>query len=162
MSNRGRKLQAATTGNSAHTEDSKMTPVESTVAEPKLTKKTGKTRGRSPRPIEYDVFDLEQPETLPKTLASFVAVTGADEPKLLSYVIDGFNQAQYAEASDEIGEFVNDAWDKETAAQFRLIVRNYAKAANKSIEEAANLMTPAIQAGFEARKAAAAIPATAK
>lgn len=122
-----------------------------------LTKKNGKTRGKNPREITYEAFDLEKPETLPKTLKEFMETTKTtEESAMVGYVVDGFNLAQYSAASDEIGEFINDYWDDDTQGQFRLIVRNYAKAANKSIEEAANLMKPAIEAGFQARKTAAA------
>lgn len=134
-----------------------------------LSKKSGKTRGKNPRDIEYDAFDVTKPETLPKSLKEFMESTGTkSEVEVLEYCIDGFNQSQYAAASDEIGEFINDAWDKDTQAQFRLAVRNYSKLTASSIDDAVALIKPGVEkawavkvtAAMEAAKLAAAKPAT--
>lgn len=124
----------------------------------KLTTAKGRTRGKNPRDIEYEKFDLEQPDTLPKSLKEFMAVVGLEgqpdaEKTMLEYVVAGFNDAQYSAASDEIGEFINDAWDKEYQAQFRLTVRNFSKISGKSIEDVVTMLKPAIDAGWEQRKA---------
>lgn len=129
------------------------TPAASTA---RLTTAKGKTRGKNPRDIEYKKFDLEQPETLPKTLAEFMEVTGVKaQDEILSYVIDGFNAAQYSAASDEIGEFIPDHWDKETSNQFRLAVRNTSKLANLDIETVVKMLMPAVEKGLAEKKAAA-------
>jgi hypothetical protein len=121
-----------------------------------LTTKKGKTRGRNPREIEYQGFDLEKPDTLPKSLEEFMNVSGVKEDKeILDYLIDGFNAAKYSEASDEIGEFINDAWDKDTQSQFRLAVRNFSKIAGKTIEESVDLLKPSIDAAWTAKQEAA-------
>jgi len=122
-----------------------------------LSTKTGKTRGKNPREIEYQAFDLEKPDTLPKSIKEFMEATGVSkEENLVEYLVDGFNMAQYSAASDEIGEFINDAWDKETQAQFRLAVRNYSKLIGASIEDAVALIKPGVDKAWEAKKAAPA------
>lgn len=127
-----------------------------------LTVAKGKTRGKNPREIEYQKFDLEKVDSLPKTLAEFMEVTKTlnnDKPysqdDLLGFVIDGFNAAQYSAASDEIGEFIPDSWDKETQAQFRLAVRNTSKMAGLDIETVVNMLKPAVEKGLEAKAKAA-------
>lgn len=121
-----------------------------------LSTKKGKTRGKNPREIEYQAFDLEKPESLPKDLKEFVAVTGVnDEKELVNLLINGFNDSQYSAASDEIGEFINDAWDKDTQTQFRLAVRNTSKIAGLSIEDTVNMLKPAVEKGWAAKVAKA-------
>ena len=111
----------------------------------KLTTAKGKTRGKNPREIEFEKFDREQPETLPRTIEEFMAVTNVkEEPALVDLLIEGFNDASYSAASDEIGEFINDAWDKDTQGQFRLAVRNYSKLSGDTIEEAVSLIKPGV------------------
>lgn len=118
----------------------------------KLTVAKGRTRGKNPRDIEYEKFDLEQPDTLPKTIKEFMEVTKVDkEPELVELLVNGFNDAQYSAASDEIGEFINDAWDKDYQAQFRLTVRNFSKISGKSVEEVVGMLKPAIDAGWDAK-----------
>lgn len=118
-----------------------------------LTTAKGKTRGKNPREIEYERFDREKNDNLPKTIKEFMEATGVkDEPALVDYLIDGFNDAQYSAASDEIGEFINDAWDKETQGQFRLAVRNFSKLSGKSIEDTVTMLKPAIEAGWLAKQ----------
>jgi len=126
----------------------------------KLSKKQGKTRGKNPREIEYDAFDLEVPENLPKTQAEFMEVTGVKgEVEIVSLLIDGFNASQYSAASDEIGEFIKDEWNKEYQTQFRATIRNYSKMTGQSIEDTVKLLMPAIDAGWVAKKAALAAEA---
>jgi hypothetical protein len=142
---RGRSLRAM-----SPTEDTPRTQGDGTMADEvkkaKLTEKAGKTRGKNPRDISYLAFDVSEKDSLPKTLAEFMEVTGTkSENEMLEYVIDGFNSAQYAAASDEIGEFINDSWDKDTQAQFRLAVRNYAKLTGLSIDDAVNLIKPGVE-----------------
>jgi len=117
-----------------------------------LTTKKGSTRGKNPREIEYEAFDLKNPESLPKDMKEFMLVTGVKaEAELLELLISGFNDAQYSAASDEIGEFINDAWDKDYQAQFRLTIRNFSKMSNKSVEDTVLMLKPAIDAGWEAK-----------
>lgn len=121
-----------------------------------LIVKKGKTRGKNPRDIEYMAFDLEKPDSLPKSLNEFMEATGVKEQAdIVSYLVDGFNSAQYSAASDEIGEFINDAWDKDTQAQFRLAVRNYSKLLGSDIETAVNLIKPGVDKAWEAKAAKA-------
>lgn len=131
-----------------------------------LVKKEGSTRGKNPRKIEYMAFDQSVPASLPKSLAEFVGITKADEPTLLEYAIDGFNQAAYSAASDEIGEFIPDEWNtpemKETVAQFRLAVRNTSKLTGLDIEQTVNMLKPAIEKGLAAKAAAKAESEAAK
>jgi hypothetical protein len=125
-----------------------------------LSTKKGRTRGKNPRDIEYEAFDLEKPETLPKSMKEFMEVTNTKEEKdLVELLINGFNDSQYSAASDEIGEYINDAWDKEYQAQFRLTIRNFSKIAGKTVEETVTLLKPAIDAGWEVRKATKAAEA---
>lgn len=121
-----------------------------------LSTRKGKTRGKNPREIEYQAFDLEKPDTLPTKIAEFMEATGVKaEPELVDYLINGFNDAQYSAASDEIGEFINDAWDKETQGQFRLAVRNYSKLTGMNIEDSVNLIKPGVDKNFVAKQEAA-------
>jgi len=120
-----------------------------------LSEKSGKTRGKNPRDIKYLAFDLEKTDTLPKDMKTFMAVTKTtSEADLLDYAIGGYNDSQYSAASDEIGEFIDDAWDKEYQNQFRLTVRNFSKLSGKSIEDTVTMVMPAVKAGWEAKVAA--------
>lgn len=121
---------------------------------PVLSTLKGKTRGKNTREIEYQAFDKEKPETLPLTPKEFMDVTGIKaEAELADLLIDGYNLQQYSAASDEIGEFVQDYWDKTFTDQFRLMIRNGSKLMSKTIEETVNLYKPAIEAGWLVRKA---------
>ena len=132
----------------------------STERKPSLSTKKGSTRGRNPRPVEYQAFDLEKPNTLPVTQAEFMEVTGVKEQsEIVALLIDGFNSAAYSLASDEIGEFINDAWDKETQTQFRAAVRNYSKLVGSSVEDAVLLIKPGVEKAFNTRKLAANVAA---
>lgn len=118
--------------------------------------RVGQTRGKNPSVITWDAFDRELVETLPKTIQEFMATTNVkDEPTLVDYLIDGFNDAAYSQASDEIGEFIEDYWDKDTKTGFRTTVRGFARSANMSIEQAVALLKPAIDAAFKAKQATA-------
>lgn len=92
---------------------------------PNLVTRKGRTRGKNPRDIEYLVLDIAEPDSLPTTAEDFSKVTGVStESELVELLIAGFNQRQYEQASDEIGEYLNEAWDSETQLQFRAVVRN--------------------------------------
>lgn len=122
--------------------------------------KVGSTRGKNPQAVSFEQFDLAKPETLPVSVAEFMELTKTtDEPTLLSYVLDGFNDAMYSAASDPIAEFVNPEWEQDVQKQFRLVVRNYATATGVSIEDAVNLIKPGIEKASAAAKAAASTPA---
>lgn len=119
---------------------------------------TGMTRGKGSQVISYENFDESKPDTLPQSLAQFSEVTGVtDEKKLLAYLITGYNDDLYKAASDPIAEFVDQSWPDDVQTQFRLVVRNYSRAANVSIEDAVNLIKPGIVASL----AKPAAPATA-
>lgn len=123
----------------------------------------GQTRGKNPSVVTWEAFD-DDTKTRPSTIAQFMEVTSTkDEPDMVAYLIDGYNKSAYSQASDEIGEFINDAWDKETQSQFRLIVRNYVRAlaGTKTLEEVVNLVKPAIDMAFAAKQTPPAAPATA-
>lgn len=123
----------------------------------KLSTKQGSTRGKNPRKIEYEVFDREQPDTLPKTIEEFKSVSGVTkDDEILDLLIEGYNDSSYSKASDEIGEFINDVWSAEVQNQFRLAVRNFSKLTGKSIEEVANMVRPATDAAWNAKAAASA------
>lgn len=119
-----------------------------------LVTKKGRTRGKNPRDIEYQAFDLESPDSLPKTMGEFSEVTKVTEEKdFLELLIAGFNDSQYSAASDEIGEYVQDYWDKDYQNQFRLTVRNFSKISGKTIEETVDMLKMAIDAGWDKRVA---------
>ena len=105
----------------------------------------GMTRGRNPQEIQYEAFDESQPDTLPKTLSEFMEVAKVtDEPAIVSFLIDGFNSAQYTAASDPVAEFVDASWPDDVQKQFRIVVRNYSNATGVSIEDAVALIKPGI------------------
>ena len=107
----------------------------------------GMTRGRNPQVISFEEFDDVLPETLPTTLSEFMEVAKVQDEKLIvEYLIDGFNSAQYTQASDPVAEFVDATWPEEVQKAFRLVVRNYAANANVSIEDAVALIKPGIVA----------------
>lgn len=117
-----------------------------------LVEKAGKTRGKNPREIKFNVLNQ-----VPKSVEEFSAVTGISEQDAFCELLyEGFNASQYAAASDEIGEYIPDNWDKETQAQFRLAVRNTAKLTGLEIEMVVNMLKPAIEKGLAAKAEAAA------
>jgi len=109
--------------------------------------RVGQTRGKNPQVITWEAFDDSQPDTLPKTLSEFMDITKTqDEKAIVTFLIDGYNDAQYTAASDPIAEFVNPTWNDDVQRQFRLVVRNYANATGVSIEDAVALIKPGIEA----------------
>ena len=117
-----------------------------------LVEKSGKTRGKASRDITYKVLNR-----VPKDIQEFSAVTGVtDEKDFCEYLFEGFNSASYSAASDEIGEYIPETWDKETAATFRIAVRQTSKLTGLTIEQTVNMLMPAVQKGIDdAAKAAA-------
>lgn len=112
-------------------------------------RRVGQTRGKNPMVISWDAFDESLPETLPKTIKEFMEVSKVgDEPTLVSYLIGGLNDANYTAASDPLAEYVNLAWPQEAQTQFRLVVRNYSRGANVSLEEAVSLIKPGFEKQF--------------
>jgi len=115
--------------------------------------RVGQTRGKNPLVISWEAFDESKPETLPTTIQQFMEVTKvADEPSLVSFLVGGLNDANYTAASDPLAEFVDLAWPQEAQTQFRLVVRNYSRGAQVSLEDAVSLIKP----GFEKQFAPAA------
>ncbi len=107
--------------------------------------KVGATRGKNPQAISFEGFDLSLPDTLPSDTQEFMTITGVNEDKvLLSYLIDGYNDAMYTAASDPIAEYVEPTWPDDVQKQFRLVVRNYANSAEISIEDAVAIIKPGI------------------
>ena len=103
----------------------------------------GQTRGKNPLVISYERFDESKPETLPTSIQQFMEVTGVkDEPTMVSFLIGGINDANYKAASDPLREFVDLTWPPEAQTQFRLVVRNYSRGAQVSLEDAVNLIKP--------------------
>ena len=107
------------------------------------------TRGKASTEVQYEGFDTDQPKTLPESMDEFLTLAGAalgndiKEPLLVSYMIDGFNSAQYDAASDETAEYVETTWSDTVQKSFRDVVRNFAKNNGLSIEDAVNLIKPA-------------------
>ncbi len=109
----------------------------------------GLTRGRNPQEIQYEAFDDEQADTLPKTLSEFMELTKVnDEPVIVGYLIDGFNSAQYSAASDPVAEFYEAGWTPEFRTMFRNNVKSFAAQSNLSIEDTVAVLKPAILAGL--------------
>jgi len=122
-----------------------------------VRERVGQTRGKNPQVIVWEAFDDSKPETLPTSMQSFMDVTAVkDEPSLVSFLIAGFNEAAYTAASDPLAEFVDYSWPPDAQTQFRLVVRNYSRGANVSLEDAVGLIKP----GFAKQFAPAAAPAT--
>jgi hypothetical protein len=111
--------------------------------------RVGQTRGKNPIVITWDAFDESKPETLPTTFEAFMEVTGIkEEPTLVDFLITGYNDQQYTAASDPLAEFVEENWPAEAKTQFRLVVRNYARGANVSLEDAVALIKPGFSKQF--------------
>jgi len=112
----------------------------------------GKTRGKASIVIGWEAFDESQPDTLPKTIQQFMDITTVkDEPTLVEYLIAGFNDANYTEASDPLKEFVDPTWPADAQTQFRLVVRNYSRGAMVSLEDAVTLIKPGFAKQFGAK-----------
>lgn len=105
--------------------------------------RVGQTRGKNPMVISWEAFDESQPATLPTTIANFMETTSVkDEPTLVSFLIGGLNDANYTAASDPLAEYVDLTWPQEAQTQFRLVVRNYSRGAQVSLEDAVALIKP--------------------
>ncbi len=108
-----------------------------------MRQRVGQTRGKNPLVITWDAFDESKPDTLPTTIQQFMEVTGVkDEPSLVGFLIGGVNDANYTAASDPLAEFVDLTWPPEAQTQFRLVVRNYSRGAQVSLEDAVALIKP--------------------
>ena len=116
----------------------------------------GQTRGKASMVVTYEAFDESKPETMPKTVQEFtdavnavsdVKITKTDE--FLPYLIAGYDAISYQAASDPLAEFVNSAWPSEAQAQFRLVVRNYARGVIIPIEDAVKLIKPGFDAQYK-------------
>jgi hypothetical protein len=119
------------------------------------------TRGRSTTIITYENFDLSQPETLPTDFGEFVSLAKLSndangEKQFLTYAIRGFNESKLEIASDPVAEFVDATWPDDVQLRFKNIVRNYAKDANVSVEDAVTIIKPGIAAAFAKSQATAA------
>ena len=114
----------------------------------------GFTRGRATTAIKWDAFDTDKPDTLPTSPKQFAEVTGINDAKqILEFMIDGFNEYQYRQASDPIAEYVNPVWDADTKLKFRTVVRNYATVTGTSIEDTVAMMKPGVEAAFAKKNA---------
>lgn len=114
-----------------------------------LVDKEGSTRGKNPRKVTFKVLNQ-----IPKDIPQFMEVTGVKaESELVELLYDGYNAASYAAASDEIGEFIPDNWDKDTANNFRLAVRNTSKITGQTIEEVATMLLPGVEKALAKRAA---------
>lgn len=114
--------------------------------------RVGQTRGKNPMVISWEAFDESKPETLPTSVQEFVNITKSEEKDLVGYLVTGLNESNYTSASDPLKEFVNPTWPDDAQTQFRLVVRNYSRGANVSLEDAVTLIKP----GFEKQFAPAA------
>ena len=77
------------------------------------------------------------------------------EAELCDYLFHGFNEKNYSEAADEIGEFIDDDWSFLTKEQFRAAVRTMHKLCGgaKTIEAIAKDMIPMAVASDPVNKA---------
>ncbi len=116
----------------------------------------GQTRGKNPQIVTWEAFDESLPDTLPTSLAEFMALTKneGNEAALVSFLIDGYNGSQYTAASDPIAEYVDASWPEDMQKGFRLAVRNYSVNAMVSIEDAVALIKPGIEKAVAAKKSA--------
>jgi hypothetical protein len=114
--------------------------------------RVGQTRGKNPVVITWDAFDDSKPDTLPTSITQFLEVTkldpAKDEKTIVDFLIGGFNDAAYTAASDPLAEFVDYSWPADAQTQFRLVVRNYSRGANVSLEDAVALIKPGFAAQF--------------
>lgn len=111
--------------------------------------RVGQTRGKNPLVITWEAFDESKPDTLPTEIQQFMEVTGVkDQPTLVNLLIAGYNDSQYTAASDPLAEYVDATWPDDAQAQFRLVVRNYSRGANVSLEDAVALIKPGFAAQF--------------
>lgn len=113
--------------------------------------RVGQTRGKNPMVISWEAFDESKPDTLPTSIQQFMEVTNVkDEPSLTSFLIGGLNDANYTAASDPLAEYVEVTWPQEAQTQFRIVVRNYSRGAQVSLEDAVTLIKPGFIKQFSA------------
>ena len=106
------------------------------------------TRGKGSIQIKYEAFDADFAGSLPETVAEFMQLSGVeDEGTLVSFLITGYNDANYKRASDPVREYVNPAWPSEIAESFKLAVKNLVKA-GLDIEKVVAMVKPGIDASF--------------
>ena len=106
------------------------------------------TRGKGSIQIKYEAFDADFAGSLPETVAEFMQLSGVeDEGTLVSFLITGYNDANYKRASDPVSEYVNPAWPSEIAESFKLAVKNLVKA-GLDIEKVVAMVKPGIDASF--------------
>lgn len=111
--------------------------------------RVGQTRGKNPMVITWEAFDESKPDTLPDSIQKFMETTSVkDEATLVSFLISGYNDNAYTTASDPIAEYLEPTWTPDVSANFRLVVRNYARGLNQSIEDAVALIKPGFVAQF--------------
>lgn len=114
--------------------------------------RVGQTRGKNPVVITWEAFDESKPDTLPTGIQGFMDTTNVkDEPSLVSFLISGYNEAAYTAASDPLAEYVEATWPQDAQTQFRLVVRNYSRGANVSLEDAVALIKPGFSKQFAAK-----------
>lgn len=112
----------------------------------------GQTRGRSTAVVSYEGFDEKDKSSIPQSLSEFMDLSSVtDEPRIVSYLIDGFNADQLSTASDPTNAFVEADWSDDVQKQFKFVIRNYVAGTGVSIEDAVNLIKP----GFSAAQAKA-------
>jgi len=105
--------------------------------------KVGRTRGKGSMVITFEQFDESQPSTLPTTIKQFMETTSInDESELVNLLIAGYNDQSYTAASDPLKEYVDLSWPLDAQTQFRLVVRNYSRGANVSLDDAVALIKP--------------------
>lgn len=113
----------------------------------------GQTRGKNPMVITWEKFDESIPESLPTSIAQFMEVTKTElESVMVGYLIGGYNDANYTAASDPLAEFVDLTWPPEAQTQFRLVVRNYSRGANVSLDDAVKLIKPGFEKQFSVKQ----------
>lgn len=119
--------------------------------------KVGSTRGKNPKAITWESFNLDLPETLPSDAAEFLSLTKTTDDKLFtSYCLDGFNSAMYSNASDVLSEYVEANWPPELVVNFKKAVNGYASSTGVSLEDAVSVIKPGVVKAFDARMAASA------
>ncbi len=124
--------------------------------------RVGQTRGRNPKVITWEAFDTDKADTLPETAKEFAEIVKTlnngkelDNLTFVSYLVDGFNAAQYAAASDILSEYVEANWPADLVKSFKQAINGFVASAGISVEDAVSLMKPKIQAAFEAKLKAA-------
>jgi hypothetical protein len=146
--------------------DSEFTAAEKLVAEENAKRsgigtrmKVGRTRGKGSIVIKYEQFDDAQPETLPKSIESFLSTVNLDPEKneadIVRLLVAGYNEESYTAASDPLSEHVESIWPQEVQTQFRTVARNYSRGANVPLEEAVALIKPGFVKQFGPKPATA-------